>query len=96
MTLYVAMASPLTLLIGYYHGVLLRDINADLLLDDMCSECLLNVHDKSLISTGHNVHHRNWLLLEHVRHIDTKAFSAFCKLVLNLWPEIGSQLITGT
>ena len=92
----IAMASPLTLLIGYYHGVLLRDINADLLLDDMCSECLLNVHGQSLISTGHSVHHRNWLLLQHVQHMDNKTFSTFCKLLLKSWPEIGSQLFAGT
>ena len=86
----VAMASPLTLLIGYYHGVLLRDINADLLIHDMCSKCLLDVHDQSLISAGHSVHHRNCLLLERIRHMDKQAFSAFCNLV----PEVGSQLIT--
>ena len=89
------MALPLTLLIGYYHGVLLRDINTDSLFDDMFSNCLLNVNDQSLISAGHSVHHRNWLLLEHIRHMDAKAFIVFCELVQNIWPLIGSQLITG-
>ena len=89
------MALPLTLLIGYYHGVLLRDINTDSLFDDMCSNCLLDVNDQSLISAGHSVHHRNWLLLEHIRHMDAKAFTVFCELVQNIWPLIGSQLITG-
>jgi len=91
----IAKASPLTILIGYYHGVLLRDINADSLFNDMCSGYLLNSHDQSVISTGHSVHYRNWLLLEHIRYMETKAFLEFCKLVQSLWPEIGSQLITG-
>ena len=89
------MASPLTLLIGYYHGVLLKDINADSLFDEMCSQCLLNAHEQSVISAGHSVHHRNWLILEHVRCMDTKVFLAFCKLVQKLWPLVGSQLIAG-
>ena len=91
----IAMASPQTLLIGYYHGVLLRDINVDSLVDDMCSSCLLSTCDKKIISGGYSVHHRNWLLLEHVRHMEIKAYLMFCKLILSLWPEIGSQLITG-
>ena len=91
----IAMASPRTLLIGYYHGVLLRDINADSLVDDMCSSCLLSTCDKNIISAGHSVHHRNWLLLEHVRHMEAKTYLAFCELVLSLWPEVGSQLIIG-
>ena len=91
----VAMASPLTLLIGYYHGVLLRDIKADSLVGDMCSGCLISTCDKNLISAGHSVHHRNWLLLEHVRHMKIKTYSAFCKLVLSLWPDVGSQLSIG-
>ena len=89
------MASPFTLLIGYYHGVLLRNTNADLLSLDMCTKHLLNANNQSLISTGYSVHHRNWLLLEHVRHLDKEAFSTFCELVQNLWPEVGLQLNTG-
>ena len=88
------MASHLTLLMGYYHGVLLRDIDSDLI-DDMCSEGLLNTYDQNIISTGHSLHHKKWLLLEHVRHMSTKTFLEFCKLILNSWPEIGEQLITG-
>lgn len=91
----IAIASPLTLLIGYYHGVLLRDINAESLFDDMCSKHLLSGNDQSLISAGHSVHHRNWLLLEHVRHMNTEAFLAFCKLMQRLSLAVGSQLITG-
>ena len=89
------MASPFTLLIGYYHSVLLRNTNADLLSPVMTTKHLLNANDQSLISTGHSVHHRNWLLLEHVRHMDKEAFSKFCELIQNLWPEVGSQLIAG-
>ena len=90
----VAMASPLTLLMGYYHGLLLRDINTDLI-NDMCSEGLLGTNDQKIISTGQSLYHKKWLLLEHVRHMTTKTFLEFCKLILNSWPEIGEQLITG-
>ena len=91
------MASPLTLLIGYYHGALLSEIEAeDSLLDDMCSRHLLNSHERSLIAAGNSIHQRNWLLLEHVRHTKEKeVFLEFCELVQSLWPGIGSQLITG-
>ena len=91
------MASPLTLLIGYYHGALLSEIEAeDSLLDDMCSRHLLNVHERNLIAASNSIHQRNWLLLEHVRHMKEKEkFLEFCELVRSLWPEIGSQLITG-
>ena len=92
---YTGMASPSTLLIGYYHGVLVRDINADLLADDMCSEKLLSSRDRNLIPIGHSEHHRNWLILEYIRHVDTNIFLAFCKLVSRSWPGIGLQLCTG-
>jgi len=85
-----------TLLIGYYHGLLLRDIDADLLTDHMCSTGLLSVHEQTVIFSGHTVHHRNWLLLECVRHMDLQLLPTFCELVLEEWPEIGSQLITGS
>ena len=84
-----------TLLICYYHGLLLRDINADKLTDKMCSTGLLTDHQQIIISSGHTVHHRNWLLLEHVRHMDLESLSKFCKLLQEEWPEIGSQLIMG-
>ena len=61
----------------------------------MCSKCLLSVNDQSLISAGHSVHHRNWLLLEHIRHMDAELFLVFCGLVQSIWPLVGSQLITG-
>ena len=89
------MALPSTLLIGYYFGVLLRDINADLLLDDMFSEGLLSSHDCNLVATGHSIYHRNYLLLDYVRQENTESLSVFTRVILKLWPEIGSQLNTG-
>ena len=84
-----------TLLIGYYHGLLLRDIDADHLNDNMCSTGLLTDHQQTVISSGHTVHHRNWLLLEYVRQLNLESFLKFCKLLQEDWPEIGTQLIMG-
>ena len=84
-----------TLLIGYYHGLLLKDIDADLLTDKMCSTGLLTAEEQSVISSGHSVHHRNWLLLEHVRHFELQLLLEFCELVKEEWIEIGSQLTAG-
>ena len=87
--------APTTLLIGYYHGLLLRDIDGDMLADEMCSGGLLTSHEQNVISTGHSVYQRNWLLLEYARHMDAQAFMTFCDLLQESWPEIGQQLITG-
>ena len=84
-----------TLLIGYYHGILLRDIDADLLTNKMYSTGLLTGEEQSVISSGHTVHHRNWLLLEYVRYFDIQLLLEFCKLVKGEWVEIGSQLTAG-
>ena len=92
----IGAVSIATLLIGYYHGLLLRDIDADLLTDKMCFTGLLTGDEKSAISSGRTVHHRNWLLLEHVRHFELKFLLQFCKLVKEKWVETGSQLTTGT
>ena len=75
--------------------MLLRDINADMLTDKMCSAGLLTHNEKTVVSTGHSVHHRNRLLLEHVRHMDMQALVTFCELLQNSWPQIGLQLTTG-
>ena len=83
------------LLIGYYHGLLLRDVNADLLIDKMRSTGLLSVHERTIISSGHSVCQRNWLLLEHVRHMKQQFLLKFCELVQKKWSEIGSQLNAG-
>ena len=93
--LLVGAVSITTLLIGYYHGLLLRDIDADLLINKMCSTGLLTGDKTSVISSGHTVHHRNWLLLEHVRHFELQPLSRFCKLVKEEWVEIGLQLTAG-
>ena len=93
--LLIGAVSIATLLIGYYHGLLLRNIDADLLISKMCSTGLLTGYETSVISSGHTVHHKNWLLLEHVRHFELRLLLEFCQLVKEEWVEIGSQLIAG-
>ena len=93
--LLVGAVSIPTLLIGYYHGLLLRDIDADQLTDKMCSTGLLTDHQQTVIYSGHTVHHRNWLLLEYVRQLDLESLLNFSKLLQEEWPEIGTQLIMG-
>jgi len=90
------MISSSTLVIGYYHGLLLREIDADLLLEEMLSADLLTAHEQNYILSGHSLHHRNWLLLEHVRHLDSQSLLVFSGLVQDMWPQIGFQLIAGT
>ena len=87
--------SASTLLIGYYHGLLLRNIDADLLTDKMYSVGLLTSQDQIVISSGHSVYQKNWLLLGQVQHMDGQALLTFCELVEEVWPQIGSQLIAG-
>ena len=84
-----------TLFIGYYHGLLLRDIDADQLINEMSSTGLLTGDTLPLITSGHTVHHRNWLLLEHVRHFELKLLLQFCKLVKEKWVETGAQFTAG-
>ena len=93
--LSVAMMTTSTLLIGYYHGLLLKSIDADLLTDKMCSAGLLTAREQIVISSGHSVYQKNWLLLEHVQHMDVQALVTFCELLQEIWPQIGSQLIIG-
>ena len=83
------------IIIGYYHGLLLRDIDADLLVGEMLSAELVNVHEHNLILSGHSLHHRNRLLLDHVRHLNSQSLQVFIELVQDVWPEIGLQMITG-
>ena len=61
----------------------------------MFSVGLLTACEQIVISSGHSVHQRNWLLLEHVRHMDEQTLMAFCELVQEIWPQIGLKLITG-
>ena len=95
-TLLLGTVSISTQLVGYYHGLLLlRDLDADLLVDKMLSTELLNTHEQDLILSGYSVHQRNWQLLEHVRHLDTESLLKFSKLVQDIWPQIELQLVTG-
>ena len=84
-----------TLVIGYYHGLLLKSIDADELTDKVCSPGLLTAHEQIVISSGHSVYQKNCLLLGYVRHMDLPAQVAFCELVQEICPQIGSQLIAG-
>ena len=90
------MMTTATLLIGYYHGLLLKSIDADMLKDKMCSVGLLTAHERNTISSGHSVYQRNYLLLNYVQQMDVQALLTFSELVQEIWPQIGSQLIAGT
>ena len=95
MIVLLEMLSTSTLLIGYYHGLLLRDTNAESLVGDLFYAGYLTAQELKVILSGHSSHHRNWLLLEHVRHMDSQALLAFSELVKDVLPQIGTQLITG-
>lgn len=82
-------------LMGYYHGLLLRYIDADLLTVKMCSAGLLSDHEQAVVGSAHSLHQRNWMLLEYTRYMDLQAFMAFCELVQEIQPQVGSQLIMG-
>ena len=75
------MSSTSTLLIGYYHGLLLRDTNADSLMGDLYSIGLLSTREQNIVLSGHSSHHRDWLLFEYVRHMDSQALLVFSELV---------------
>jgi len=87
--------STSTLLIGYYHGILMGEIDADKLVTLMASKELLSVYDNKLISAGCNIYQRNWMLLESVRSMKAPALVTFCEIVMEIWPIIGTQLMTG-
>ena len=94
-THHVGWISPSTLLIGYYHSLLIRDINADLLMDKMSSNGLIAACDQELILTGQDMHQRNWLLLEYMRHTEVQTLMRFCGLVQEISPQVGLQLVAG-
>ena len=83
-------------MIGYYHGLLLRDTNADSLIGELYSIGLLSAQEQNMILFGHSSYHKNWLLLEYVRHMNSQALLAFSELVKDVWPQIGMQLVAGT
>ena len=89
------MMTPQALLMSYYHDLLLSSLDADSLIELMCSDGLLTGQEQAIISSGHSVHQRN-VMLEYTRHVDIQAVKSFCELVQELWPQIGSQLIIGT
>ena len=88
------MISASTLLIGYYHGLLMRDINVDRLTDKMFTSGLLT-HDQLILVTSHSIHHKKYLLLETVRHMDVEDVLKFCQAMEGLYPQISSQLNKG-
>ena len=89
------MLSAPTLLVSYYHGLLLRDMNVDQLCDKMSSSGLLTTHDQHLISTGYSAYQKKYLVLESIRHMDEKSLPVVCGVIHELWPELGTQLNAG-
>ena len=73
----------------------MRYINADLLMDKISSSGILASHGQEVILTGHSVHQRNWLLLEHVRQMEMQTLMKFCEFVQEILPQVGLQLIAG-
>lgn len=93
--MHIGSISPSTLLIGYYYSLLMRDINADLLMDKMSSNNLLALFDQQLILTGQSMHQRNWLLLEHVRQMEIQSLIKICELMQEMFPQVGLQSAVG-
>ena len=90
-----ATASLSTLLIGYYHVLLLKDIEANFLINRMSTNGLLSSFEEELICNGHSAYQRNWLLLEYVRHMQIQTLMVFCEFVQEIAPKVGLQLVTG-
>ena len=94
-TVHIAAISSSTLLIGYYHSLLLKYIDSNFLVNKMCSNGLLTACEEELISTGHSIHERSQILLEYVRHMQTVTLMIFCEYVQETIPRVGSKLIKG-
>ena len=88
------MMTPQALLMNYYHDLLLSNLDADSLIEQMAG--LLTDQEQAIIFSGHSVHQKNVMLLEYTRHMDIQAVKSFCELVQEVLPQIGSQLIIGT
>ena len=86
---------PSTLLIGYYHGLLMKINDVSLVVDRMSSNNLLTPNDQEMILAGHSIHQKNWILLECVRCMGMQAMVKYCELVQEILPEVGFQLLTG-
>ena len=91
----LAMMSTPTLLVGYYYGLLLRDIDGDQLWDKMSTSGLLTTRHQHFVSAGYSVHQKKHLLMDAVRQMDDKSFTMFCGVLLELWPDIGTLFNTG-
>ena len=94
--IFTAMVSTSSLLIGYYYGWLLRDIDVDQLTDAMCSSGLLTANDKLLIAVSHSSHQKKCMLLEIARHMNEESLPNFCQVVQEVCPQIGLQMNKGT
>ena len=94
--IFTAVMSISSLLIGYYHGLLLRDIDVDQLSDVMCSSGLLAADDKILIVVSHSSHQKKCMLLEIARHMNEENLPHFCQAVQEVCPQIGLQMNKGT
>jgi len=76
------------LLIGYYHGLLLRDIEVDQLSNVMCSSGLLTANDEILLSSSYSIHHKKYLLIEIARVMGKENLLKFCQAVQEVCPHI--------
>ena len=86
---------PSTLLVGYYHGLLMKINDVSLVIDRMSSNNLLTPNDQEMILAGHSIHQRTWILLECVRCMGMQAMVKFCEIVQEILAKVGSQLLTG-
>ena len=82
------MISTSTLLIGYYHGLLMRDVNVNQLNDKIAP-------DQNIFLTSHSIHHKKYLLLEIVRNMDEGDILKICQALEEVCPHISSQLNKG-
>jgi len=83
------------LLIGYYHGLLLRYIDVDKLNYVMCSTGLLTANDEIYFSTSYSIHHKKYLLMEIARHMDQGNLLKFFQAVQEVCPQISCQMKKG-
>jgi len=90
-----AMISISTLLIGYYHGLLMRDIGVDQLNTKMHTSGLLTANDQNSLLASHSSHHKKYLVLETIRHMDEENIFKFCHILKEVCPQICLQLNKG-
>lgn len=73
----------------------MKEMNPDTMVKRMAAEGLLSKNDQDFITIGHSLHHKNALLLSCVQKFSIQALQAFCELVQELWPMVGTQLLAG-